>query len=189
MRSTTLLIRLRSILVISLLTILLAACNPPYTPAAKESIATPTAEEPAVAINLPMTTLNGQTLNLADYQGQIVLVNFWATWCAPCRIEMPDLDAYYQAHRDDGFMLLAVNNSEAIGRVEEFIAQNDFSFTIVLDEEGDIADYFGGIRAMPTSFLLNEEGEVVQQFFGAIEPELLETAVTPLLEERGEEGG
>lgn len=130
---------------------------------------------------LPLTTLTGETLDLADYRGQVVLVNFWATWCAPCRIEMPELDSYLQAHQADNFDLLAVNAGEPAGRASEYLAEFDYTFTIILDENGEIDDYFGGVRGMPTSYVLNGEGEVVYQHVGALTQEILEEEVTPLL--------
>ena len=123
----------------------------------------------------------GEDVYLADYAGQVVLLNFWATWCAPCRTEMPDLDEYYQAHQADGFVLLAVNAGEPADRVAEFLAENAFSFRVLRDEKGLLANQMGGIRAMPTSFLLDREGKVIQTFVGVIQPETLATVVTPLL--------
>lgn len=161
------------------LVLLLVACSAETETNSQPNRANSTATPEAT--DLQMITADGQMVNLADYKDQVVLVNFWATWCTPCRTEMPVLDAYYQDHRADGFMLLAVNAGEPSGRVAEFIATQAFAFPIILDEEGHIAAHFGGIRAMPTSFLLDEQGKVQQQFFGAIEPETLETVVTPLL--------
>ena len=137
--------------------------------------------ETTVASLLPLPTISGETLDLADYRGQVVLVNFWATWCAPCRIEMPELDSYFQAHQADGFALLAVNAGEPAVRAAEYLAEFDYTFTIILDEEGQIDDYFGGVRGMPTSYVLDGEGEVVYQHVGALTHEILEEKVTPLL--------
>jgi thiol-disulfide isomerase/thioredoxin len=137
--------------------------------------------ETSAAILLPLPTLTGETLDLADYRGQVVLVNFWATWCAPCREEMPELDSYFQAHQAKGFALLAVNAGEPATRAAEYLAEFDYSFTIILDEDGEIDNYFGGVRGMPTSYVLNGEGEVVYQHVGALTQEILEEKVTPLL--------
>ena len=134
-----------------------------------------------VSSSLLLPTLNGQTLDLADYHGQVVLVNFWATWCAPCRIEMPELDMYLQAHAADNFALLAVNAGEPAARAAEYLAEFDYTFTIILDEDGRIDDYFGGVRGMPTSYVLNGEGEVIFQHIGALTQEILDKKVTPLL--------
>jgi thiol-disulfide isomerase/thioredoxin len=130
---------------------------------------------------LSLTTLSGETLDLTDYRGQVVLVNFWATWCAPCRLEMPELDSYLQTHQADNFDLLAVNAGEPAARASEYLAEFDYTFTIILDENGEIDDYFGGVRGMPTSYVLNGEGEVVYQHVGALTQEILEEKVTPLL--------
>jgi len=166
--------------VVLLIVILAFACT-----AGETAVPTATVErdggETAVSSLLPLTTLTGETLDLADYHGQVVLVNFWATWCAPCRIEMPELDSYLQAHHDDGFALLAVNAGEPAARAAEYLSEFDYTFTIILDEEGTIDDYFGGVRGMPTSYVLNGEGEVVFQQVGALTQEMLETQVTPLL--------
>jgi thiol-disulfide isomerase/thioredoxin len=137
--------------------------------------------ETTVASLLPLPIITGETLDLADYRGQVVLVNFWATWCAPCRIEMPELNSYFQAHTADGFALLAVNVGEPAARAAEYLAEFDYTFTIILDEDGAIDDYFGGVRGMPTSYVLNGEGEVVFQHVGALTQEILEEKVTPLL--------
>jgi thiol-disulfide isomerase/thioredoxin len=139
------------------------------------------AAAPAVRSGVPLTDMEGNDVYLADYTGQVVLLNFWATWCAPCRTEMPALDVYYQAHRDEGFMLLAVNAGEPAEQVAEFLAENSFSFHVILDRKGVLANQLGGIRAMPTSFLLDRAGRVVQTFVGVIQPETLASVVTPLL--------
>ena len=132
---------------------------------------------------IPLPDMAGEDVYLSDYLGQVVLLNFWATWCAPCRTEMPDLDSYYQAHQANGFVLLAVNAGEPAGRVAEFLAENEFTFRVLLDEKGLLANQLGGVRAMPTSFLLDRDGKVIQTFIGVIQPETLTNVVTPLLSE------
>lgn len=165
-----------------LLTWVLVACVSGEETAVTVSDVEVEAEEVSdVPSSLPLPTLDGETLDLADYHGQVVLVNFWATWCAPCRIEMPELDSYLQAHAADNFALLAVNAGEPAARVAEYLAEFDYSFTIILDEDGRIDDYFGGVRGMPPSYVLNGEGEVVFQRVGALTQEILDENVTPLL--------
>jgi thiol-disulfide isomerase/thioredoxin len=137
---------------------------------------------PEPAGELPLQMLDGTSGDLADYHGQVVLVNFWATWCAPCRIEMPELDSYYQAHQDDGFVLLAINAGEVRARAAEYLTENNYTFPILLDEDGVAADYFGGLRGMPTSFVLDQTGEVTYQHVGILTTADLDAHVTPLLQ-------
>lgn len=109
-------------------------------------------------------TLSGETVSLADYRGQPVLLNFWATWCGPCRREMPDFEALYRARGD--FHVLAVNNMEDAGRISEFVDDHDLTFPVLLDEAGTIngSVYGSRIPGYPTSFLLDENGIIVDYF-------------------------
>jgi thiol-disulfide isomerase/thioredoxin len=128
-----------------------------------------------------LKTLDGAEVHLANYRGQVVLVNFWATWCGPCQEEMPLLDRYYQADRADRFVLLAVNAGEPADRVRAYIAEGGYTFPVLLDEDSLAADTFGGIRGMPASFVLDADGELVYQHVGALTGEVLEAHVTSLL--------
>ena len=134
--------------------------------------------EPAPAFALP--TLAGDRLALADYRGQYVLVNFWATWCPPCRAELPDLVAFYDSHADEGFMLIGVNEQEAPSTVNSFLSQSGLDFPVVLDSDGRVMQQYG-VTGMPSSFLVNPEGQIIQMWTGMISRATLESAVTPLL--------
>jgi cytochrome c-type biogenesis protein len=125
-------------------------------------------------------TLNGQTVSLSSYQGQVVLLNFWATWCGPCREEMPDFQAIYDVHGADGFAVLAVNNTPTerhLDDVSGFVDELSLTFPIVLDESGAINDniYRDVISGYPTSLLIDADGVIVQHFPGLVQGgELLE---------------
>lgn len=133
------------------------------------------------ALNLPLQTLAGEEVNLSDYAGNVILVNFWATWCGPCRVEMPELEAYYQAHQDKGFVMLAVNAGEPAGRAQGFIDEGGYTFPVMLDLEGEVANFFGGVRGMPSTFVLDQNGELAYQHVGLLDRSVLEAEVTPLL--------
>lgn len=140
------------------------------------------AGEPAPsALDLPLQTLAGAQANLRDYTGQVIVVNFWATWCAPCRAEMPELEAFYQAHQNGGLALLAVNAGEPANRAQAYIDEGGYSFPVMLDPDGLVADYFGGVRGMPTTFVLDQQGEIIYQHVGPLDRTILEEKVTPLL--------
>jgi thiol-disulfide isomerase/thioredoxin len=132
------------------------------------------------APDFSVTTLDGETVGLSDFQGKTVLVNFWATWCPPCRAEMPALDAYYQAHRDEGFVLLAVNAGESRVAAEDFTASIGFSSPVALDTTGEAIDAFGVI-GLPTSILIDSEGIIRLEWQGMLTGRLLEEKVTPWL--------
>lgn len=143
-----------------------------------EAASSETRWEPAPAFALP--TLAGERVALADYQGQYVLVNFWATWCPPCRAELPDLVGYYHDHADEGFMLIGVNEQEAPALVNSFLSESGLNFPVVLDADGRVMQQYG-VTGMPSSFLVDPQGQIVQMWTGMITRATLEGAVTPLL--------
>jgi thiol-disulfide isomerase/thioredoxin len=137
-------------------------------------------DDGAPAPDFNVTTLDGETVGLSDFQGKAVLVNFWATWCPPCRAEMPALDAYYQAHRDEDFVLLAVNAGEPRVAAEDFTASIGFSSPVALDMTGEAIDAFG-VLGLPTSILIDSEGIIRLEWQGELTSKLLEEKVTPWL--------
>ncbi len=127
-----------------------------------------------------LTNLQGQAVHLSDYAGQVVLVNAWATWCPPCRAEMPALYAFYQAHQAEGFELLAVNAGEDQATVKSFIAQEGFTFPVLLDPGTGVLNGLG-IDAFPTSVLIGRDGLVKNIHIGYYAPETVQADVAPLL--------
>jgi cytochrome c-type biogenesis protein len=126
--------------------------------------------------------LDGTTSTLSDYRGQVVLINFWATWCDPCREEMPEFQSLYDRYGSDGFVILAVNNQEGQSQVEEFVDEMAITFPVVLDESGMINGslYGARVQAYPTSLLVDQDGVIVQIFFGQIKDAQLSQLVDKL---------
>jgi peroxiredoxin len=111
--------------------------------------------------NFTLTDLQGKSWTLKDLRGKVVIVNFWATWCPPCRKEMPDLDALYQQYKDQGFVILAISDEE-VGKVSPFIEQRKISYPILLDPGRKVNDLFQ-VEGIPKSFVYDRDGKLVAQ--------------------------
>ncbi|MBN1679189.1 MAG: redoxin domain-containing protein [Anaerolineae bacterium] len=129
-------------------------------------------------------TLDGQTVSLSDFRGQTVLVNFWATWCGPCRDEMPDFQTLVDTRGSDGFIVLAVDNQESASQVAAFVEEFGLTFPVVLDEDGRINDGIYGrrIQGYPTSFLIDPDGVIVDYFPGIVDASRLLAALETVLD-------
>ncbi len=125
-------------------------------------------------------TVEGQTARLSDYRGQVVLVNLWATWCGPCRVEVPDLVAAYEHYKGRGFTVLAVNQGDPRDQVQAFAGDYGMSFPVLLDEEGRIRTSYP-YRGIPTSFIVDRQGIVRKIWVGTLPGEALSQLVEPLL--------
>lgn len=111
-----------------------------------------------VAHDFTLRDLDGNEHALRDFRGQPVIINFWATWCAPCRIEMPELQAVYDAYQEDGLVILALDQDETADTVRSFFYDEmDLTFTPLLDRESQIARLYGAVN-FPTTFFINSEG-------------------------------
>ena len=106
-----------------------------------------------------LQTMDGGPVALSDLKGQVVMVNFWATWCGPCRQEMPHLEALYQRYSDLGFTLLGVNVEEDSGGADEFLAETPVSFPILFDPGNEVSELYDVI-AMPSTVLVDRNGNM-----------------------------
>ncbi|MFZ5909602.1 MAG: redoxin domain-containing protein [Chloroflexota bacterium] len=139
-----------------------------------------------VAVNYPapeltLSDVSGEQHSLAGYRGQVVLVNLWATWCPPCKAEMPTLNDYYKDHADEGFMILAVNDGDPAGDVSAFAQAYGLSFPVLLDPNYIATDQAFKTRSLPSSFVIDREGVVRLRWVGEIDRATLEEYVTPLV--------
>ncbi len=134
------------------------------------------------APDVRLTDLQGHPVALADYKGQVILYNAWATWCPPCKQEMPMLEAYYQAHRQDGFVVIAIEDGEPVADVAAYVKEIGLTFPVWPDLKSVATQTFG-INTLPMSYVLDRNGVVRLKWYSAITPELLEQYVTPLLKE------
>lgn len=125
-------------------------------------------------------TENGLPVRLSDFRGQVVLLNFWATWCGPCRIEMPEFEKAYAAFKDDGFTILAINNLEAVADVLEFRKEMNLTFPLLMDENGSIQRIYS-IISYPSTYVLNREGFITARHFGPLTAEQIQQLVSDAL--------
>ena len=113
------------------------------------------------SVNFTLSDLHGKTWTLKDLRGKVVLVNFWATWCPPCRKEMPDMEALHQEFKEQGLVILAISDEES-DKVQPFITEHKFSYPIVLDPGRKVNDLFE-VEGIPKSFLYDRNGHLVAQ--------------------------
>jgi peroxiredoxin len=104
--------------------------------------------------------VDGQTVTLSQFIGRPILVNFWATWCGPCRIEMPEIQAIWEEHQDDGLVVLALDQDETAEDVQAYFDELGLTFTPLLDEGNRTAGSFGLQGTLPASVFINPDGEV-----------------------------
>jgi peroxiredoxin len=132
--------------------------NPQFADAMKQLQADDTMRQ---NIEFTLSDLQGKVWRLQDLRGKVVLVNFWATWCPPCRKEMPDIQALYEKYKDQGFVVLAISD-EDVAKVQPFIAEKKIGYPVLLDP-GDKVNQTFKIQGIPKSFVYDREGKLVAQ--------------------------
>lgn len=114
---------------------------------------------------LPM--LNGGTFDASEQNGKVLLVNFWATWCAPCREEIPDLIALHEELKDEDFAVIGITvDTDGIELVQKFADQMQINYPILLDATSEVAESFGGVYALPTTFVVDKQGTITHRTMG-----------------------
>lgn len=122
--------------------------------------------DPTPAPDFTVYGLNGDTLTLVDLRGKVVFLNFWATWCPPCRREMPSMEKLWRALSDlEGFTIVAVDVKENRQKVQRFVRSQGYTFPIFLDPRGNVARSYR-VRGIPTTFIIDPEGKVIGGFVG-----------------------
>jgi peroxiredoxin len=134
------------------------------------------------APQLDLKDLQGQAVSLADYLGQVVLVNNWATWCPPCKAEMPTLQAFYEDHRQQNFTVIGIEAGEPTPDVAQFVKDHGLTFPVWPDVGQKSILAFRN-QNLPNSYVIDRTGKVRLAWTGAISRQMLEDYVTPLLEE------
>ena len=132
------------------------------------------------APELSLQNINGTTESLVDYRADVVLVNNWATWCPPCKAEMPTLAAYYNEHNADGFTIIAIEAGDSLEPVSQFAQSYNLNFPVWLDPNGASLKVFGN-GSLPNSYVIDRTGTVRYAWTGEINKAMLEKYITPLI--------
>lgn len=164
-----------------------AALIPLLANAQQKALANAVSGIPPVIANYPapqisLTDLQGGPTSLDDYRGQVILVNNWATWCPPCKTEMPELQAYYVAHAAEGFVVVAIESGEPADEVSSYVNKYELTFPVWLDSQDVALEAFQNWN-LPSSYVIDRGGVVRLSWTGAVDRQTLEQYVTPLLEE------
>ena len=144
----------------------------------------PAPREGFLAPDFQLQTIEGETITLSELKGQAVLVNLWATWCPPCRAEMPAMQKLYDEYKGQGFEVLAVNMTyqDDPSAILPFLRENNLTFPVLLDQTGGMARSYE-LRSLPSSFFINREGKIHEVVIGGPMSEaLLRTRIESILE-------
>ena len=126
--------------------------------------------------------LAGGNASLSSYKGKVVILNFWATWCPPCRIEMPSMETLYRRFSAQGLEILAVDLGEDASLVRQFIRNAGYTFPVMFDSDNRVSSVYG-IEAIPTTYIIDREGKIVGRVIGSImwDAQKVITAIDALL--------
>ena len=127
----------------------------------------PSPREGFLAPDFTLDTLQGEKVTLSHLRGKIVVVNFWATWCLPCRKETPALEKAYEQYEDSGMVILGVNltDQDSVSDVESFVQEFKLTYPILLDRDGSVSNLYQ-IEGLPTTFFINREGIIRTMIVG-----------------------
>ncbi len=135
------------------------------------------------APDFTLKSLNGGDISLSSYKGKVVLLNFWATWCTPCRDEMPPMNKLYLKYKNNGLVVLAVSTDDSTMVVEKFLIKNHVDFPVLLDTGKTVAKTKYRINAQPTTFLIGKDGTIIKKYFGSVNwmDDTIQKEITSLL--------
>jgi peroxiredoxin len=131
-------------------------------------------------LDFKLKDMNGATVNLADYKGKVVLLNFWATWCGPCKVEIPEFVRAYEANKDKGFVVVGVSIDDTPEQLQAFAKQYKVTYPMLLNQE-NVEEAYGPIYGVPVSFFIGRDGLICRKQMGEVRKELLERELQSLL--------
>ena len=144
----------------------------------------PTDETGAETYKAPDFTVSdqeGNTVQLSDYFGKPIVLNFWASWCSPCKAEMPHFEAAYKTHTDIQFLMVNATSGDTVSSAKELIEKEGYTFPVLFDTEG-VAAYTYGASSLPMTFFIDQDGNLVTYAIGMLSAERLEKGIALLQE-------
>jgi peroxiredoxin len=129
------------------------------------------AREGRAAPNFRLASLSDSASSLVDFRGKWVLLNFWASWCGPCREETPDLQSFYEHNSQNDLVIVGVNQQEQANSAKEFVDAFGVTYPVLLDRSGEVSEAYGVGRGMPISFLVNPSGVIEKVVYGRLSDE------------------
>ena len=135
-----------------------------------------------------LTDISGQKLSLSEYKGKVVVLDFWATWCGPCRIEIPGFVELQNRYRDQGFSVIGISldtGSDAAGQVREFYKEFKMNYPVAVGDD-KVSELYGGILGLPTTFVIGRDGRIYSKHPGATPVSIFEDEIKTLLAAKGE---
>lgn len=145
----------------------------------KDSSTDEGAVDKIAALDFKLKDLNGKEVSLSDFKGKKVFLNFWASWCPPCKAEMPDMQKLYQETKDSDLVILAVNVGESRDEAKSFLTDNKYNFAALLDLDQSVARQYN-ITGIPTSFFIDAEGNIVNKRVGPMSLEEMKSYISEL---------
>jgi cytochrome c biogenesis protein CcmG/thiol:disulfide interchange protein DsbE len=134
------------------------------------------------APDFELKDMNGKTIRLSDYRGQVVLLNFWATWCGPCKIEIPWFVEFQRTFKDRGFTVIGVSvDEDGWEAVRPFLASRQVNYPVVISTM-EVEQKYGGVEALPVSFLIDREGRIASTHVGLVTKKTYEEEIRQLLD-------
>jgi cytochrome c biogenesis protein CcmG/thiol:disulfide interchange protein DsbE len=145
-----------------------------------------TSQKPKVAASgnlapdFTLTDLDGRRLTLSDYRGKVVLLDFWATWCGPCRTEIPHFVEMQNKYGPQGFQVIGISMDDDAKPVRQFAEQYKLNYPVAVGDD-NLADHFGGVLGLPVNFIIDRQGRIHAKYLGATDVSVFDSDVKDLL--------
>lgn len=117
------------------------------------------------APNFILNALDGSMVTLKDFRGKVVFLNFWASWCPPCRVEMPAIETLHEKFKDKGLVVIAINSAESNKRVRDFIRKKGYTFLVLMDSDGSVTNDYR-VRGLPATYIVDRKGNAIGRAVG-----------------------